>query len=349
MIVLGIESSCDDTAAAVVRDGRQVLATRINSQSALHASWGGIMPELAAREHLLEIGEITRAVLTEAGLHRSQLDAVAVTQGPGLVGSLLIGASFAKGFALSPPAKPLIPVNHVHAHLFGALLSRPDISLPCLSLIVSGGHTNLYFMRDVLDFELVSYSVDDACGEAFDKVAKMLDLGYPGGPQIEKAARSGRAGYFPMPVVMKNNENFSYSGLKTHVAGLCRDNAGEFSDQQIADLCYAFQEEAFRQLIASIDRHLHPSTKSIVVAGGVSANMRLRELMAYRFPDHDLVFPPIQFCTDNAAMIAAMGYHLYCKQEDKKIFSDLSWRVFSNYFQPRVPAPNTLPHPGPPN
>lgn len=346
MIILGIESSCDDTAVAVVRDGREVLAAQVNSQSALHARWGGIMPEQAARRHLLEIGEITHAVLTEAGLHRNQLDAVAVTQGPGLVGSLLIGASFAKGFALVPPAKPLIPVNHVHAHLFGALLSQPDMALPCLSLIVSGGHTNLYLMRDILDFELVSHSVDDACGEAFDKVAKMLGLGYPGGPQIEKMAWSGRAGRFPMPVVMKNNNNFSYSGLKTHVAGLCCRNAGKFSDQQIADLCYAFQEEAFRQLVSGIDRHLQPQIKSIVVAGGVAANKRLSELMVLRFPDHDLVFPRPQFCTDNAAMIAAMGYYLYHEQGDnKKIFSDLSWQVFSNYFQPRAPAPNTLPHP----
>ena len=205
MLVLGIESSCDDSAAAVVEDGRQVLAERVNTQAQLHADYGGVVPELAARAHLLQIATLVQEVLQEAGLQREELDAIAVTQGPGLVGSLLIGAAFAKGLAVAT-GKPLLPVNHVHAHLFGAFLGVDEEMrqlLPCLALIVSGGHTNLYYMRELLDFQLVAHSLDDACGEAFDKIAKVLGLGWPGGPRIEQAAANGRAGSFTMPKVMR--------------------------------------------------------------------------------------------------------------------------------------------------
>ncbi len=333
MLVLGIESSCDDSAAAVVEDGRQVVAERVSTQAQLHADYGGIVPELAARAHLLQIATLVQEVLREAGVTRQELDAIAVTQGPGLVGSLLIGASFAKGLAVAT-GKPLLPVNHVHAHLCGALLGiDKDMRqlFPCLALIVSGGHTNLYYMQGPLDFQLVAYSLDDACGEAFDKIAKVLGLGWPGGPRIEAAAAQGQAGKFAMPKVMQGARNFSYAGLKTHVVNLCRQAGGKLNEQETADLCHAFQEEAFRQLVDGIELHLPPPTQTIIVAGGVAANQRLRAMLAARFSAARLLFPAARFCTDNAAMIAALGFHQWQAGDEGK---DMAWAVFSNYFQP---------------
>ena len=337
MLVLGIESSCDDSAAALVADGRRVLAERISSQAEMHAAYGGVVPELAARAHLLQIAALGQEVLHEANLSTQDIDAIAVTQGPGLVGSLLIGASYAKGLAIAT-GKPLLPVNHVHAHLYGALLGvEEDMEqlLPCLALIVSGGHTNLYYMRQALDLQLVAHSLDDACGEAFDKIAKVLGLGWPGGPHIEQAAAQGRAGKFAMPKVMQGANNFSYAGLKTHVVNLWRKAEGKLNEQEIADLCYAFQEEALRQLVDGIAAHVQPATQSIIVAGGVAANRRLRTLLTARFSEQRLLFPPLRFCTDNAAMIAALGFHQW--QAGQK-GDDLTWAVFSNYFQ----APSML-------
>ena len=200
-------------------------------------------------------------------------------------------------------------------------------------LIVSGGHTNLYLLQNLLDFKLLSHTRDDACGEAFDKVAKLLDLGYPGGPVLEKRALDGKP-RFAMPHVMRGRkDSFSYSGLKTHVANLWRESGQQ---EDIADLCYAFQEEAFRQLIDGIAANLSSDVRSIIVAGGVAANQRFRSLLTTRFNGGghcQLVFPPARYCTDNAAMIAAMGYHLL-KNSRKGKYKDLSWQVFSNYFQP---------------
>lgn len=333
MLVLGIESSCDDSAAAVVEDGRRIRAERISTQAQLHADYGGVVPELAARAHLLQIATLVQEVLQETGVTREELDAIAVTQGPGLVGSLLIGAAFAKGLAVAT-GKPLLPVNHVHAHLYGALLEGDEDMrrlLPCLALIVSGGHTNLYYMRAPLDLQLVAHSLDDACGEAFDKIAKVLGLGWPGGPRIEKVAARGRAGKYVMPKVMRGARNFSYAGLKTHVVKLWRKAGGKLNEQETADLCYAFQEEALRQLVDGIAQHLRTRTETIIVAGGVAANRRLRAMLAARFSEQRLLLPAMRFCTDNAAMIAALGFHRW---QAGHASNDLSWAVFSNYFQP---------------
>lgn len=330
MIVLGIETSCDDSAVALVEDGRRVLAERVHNQFTTHAPYQGVVPELAARDHLFAVSGLTTAVLLDANIDRSQIDAIAVTQGPGLNGSLLVGASFAKGMAITTK-KPLIPVNHVHAHMFAAFLDREQPSLPALVLIVSGGHTNLYLLQDLLKFKLLSHTADDACGEAFDKVAKTLAIGYPGGPALEKRALAGKP-RFAMPQVMRGRkDSFSYSGLKTHVANLWRQSGKE---EDIDDLCYAFQEEAFRQLLDGIALHLSSDIRSIIVAGGVVANQRFRSLLTERFNGvGQLLFPPLRYCTDNAAMIAAMGYRLLESNGGRK-YRDLSWRVFSNYFQP---------------
>ena len=332
MIVLGIETSCDDSAVALVEDGQRVMAQRVHNQFTTHAPYQGVVPELAARDHLFAVSGLTTAVLLDANVKRSQIDAIAVTQGPGLNGSLLVGASFAKGMAVTT-GKPLVPVNHVHAHMFAAFLDRDQPPLPALVLIVSGGHTNLYLLRDLLEFELLSHTRDDACGEAFDKVAKLLGIGYPGGPALEKRAIDGKA-RFEMPRVMQGRkDSFSYSGLKTHVANLWRESGKE---EDIADLCYAFQEEAFRQLIDGLAAHLSSDVRSIIVAGGVAANQRFRSLLNDRFNGGgscQLLFPPARYCTDNAAMIAAMGYRLLKSNGGRK-YRDLKWRVFSNYFQP---------------
>lgn len=316
MILLGIETSCDETAAAVVTDGHQVLSSVISTQIAVHAPFGGIIPEIAAREHLSNIAPIIRQALQDASLNLDQIDAIAVTQGPGLVGSLLIGASYVKGLALAT-GKPVIPVDHVHAHVHGALI---DIErsifqniFPALALVVSGGHTNLYFMENPTDFQLLAHSMDDACGEAFDKVAKLLGYGYPGGPIIESCARQGNATAFAMPkMVAKNSElMFSYSGLKTAVVNHWNHLSAEDKDIRKNDLCAAFQQAAFEQIIRKIKLALimHPSCNSIIIAGGVAANQQLKKMLEQNFKQR-LILPSPLYCSDNAAMIAAYAYHL---------------------------------------
>lgn len=338
MIILGIESSCDDTGVALVEDGRRVLASCVSNQTSIHAAFGGVVPEIAAREHLSNIYPLYEQALKLSGLRPEQIDAVAVTQGPGLIGALLVGISYAKGLASSLEI-PLIPVDHVHAHIHGALLGLPsEVALqdlfPGLALVVSGGHTHLYLMRSPTEFTLVASSVDDACGECFDKVAKVLGLPYPGGPAIEALARGGNAQRFPMPRMLANRKHlaFSYSGLKTHMASTIR-SLGEVTDQDKADLCAAFQEEAFGQIVRKVklaSAQISVPLKSLLVAGGVAANKRFREILAaeLRFKAY---FPQLQYCADNGAMIAAYAWHRYQQANDKALFGEQSWDAYSSY------------------
>ena len=338
--VLGIESSCDETAAAVVRDGRVVLSSKVASQIPLHQLFGGVVPELAARAHLQLIDQIVGEALAEAKLSLSDVDAIAVTQGPGLLGALLVGICYAKGLAYGS-RKPLIPVNHVEAHVHGALLGleqQPDDLFPCLALVVSGGHTNIYFMREPTHFELLAYSIDDACGESFDKVAKIFQLPYPGGPWIEKKARGGDPSRYPMPRMMeqKNKLLFSYSGLKTYMVNLRNKYQAELDEQKLMDFCAAFQEEALGQLVRKLESaaHLKTEAKSLLIAGGVAANQRFRDLVNARI-SIPTFFPHLQYCSDNAAMIAALGYQHFRKASDVRVFENLSWDAFSRYqFEP---------------
>lgn len=338
MIVLGIESSCDETAVALVENGRQVLASTIASQVERHAVFGGVVPEVAAREHLKAIHPLFVQALAESGKTLADIDLIAVTQGPGLIGALLVGVSFAKGLA-SALRKPLVPVDHVHAHVHGALLGLPpelssDELFPCLALVISGGHSNLYYMAGPTQFQLLVASMDDACGECFDKVAKVLGLPYPGGPHIEDLARKGDAAKFKMPkmVAGKARLAFSYSGLKTHVAYHCQ-KFGKAKAQDLYDLCASFQEEALGQLIRKLEeaQHLCPEpVKNLLVAGGVAANKRFQEMIAER-TSLKAFFPQAKYCSDNAAMIAAFGFHEYlsrCKTED---FSQYDWDAYSRY------------------
>jgi N6-L-threonylcarbamoyladenine synthase len=317
MLVLGIETSCDETAAAVVRDGREIVSSIISSQIAIHKEFGGVVPELASREHLDKIVPVVKEALKRAGVEGAQLDGIAVTSGPGLVGSLLVGVSYAKAmaFALS---KPLVGVNHIEGHIYSVVFDNPPVEYPALALIVSGGHTNLFYVPEPCKYKVVSRTRDDAAGEAFDKVAKMLGLGYPGGPIIEKLAREGdaRAVRFAVPRMGDGRPDFSFSGLKTAVSKHIRESglmpvaAGEQPSQHVLDLAASFQSVVVRSLVGTTERlaeEYQPAT--LIVAGGVACNGALREASraaAIRL-GIPVYFPSPHLSTDNAAMIAAAG------------------------------------------
>jgi N6-L-threonylcarbamoyladenine synthase len=302
----------------------------------VHQVFGGVVPEIAAREHLRWIDAIVDAALKDAGVHLQDIDAIAVTQGPGLIGALLVGIAYAKGLAFAS-GKPIIPINHVEAHVHGALLGL-DIEdkdiFPCLALVVSGGHTNVYYMPEATQFQLMAYSIDDACGESFDKVAKLFGLGYPGGPIIEKLSRDRDAQKYPMPRMMeqKNKLLFSYSGLKTYMVNLRSKYAQTIDDEMIKDFCAAFQEEALGQLIRKLAAaaSARPDCRSILVAGGVAANQRFRSLAGTKLkvPVH---FPKLEYCSDNAAMIAALGCRHFAKAKDLSVYRQMNWDAFSRY------------------
>ena len=336
MLVMGIESSCDETAIAVIKDGKKVLASSVYSQIETHKLFGGVVPEVAAREHLKVIDKLAKATLEEAKVTVDEIDAIAVTRGPGLVGALLVGISYAKGLAMALK-KPLIPVNHVHAHVHGALLgvqaNNEDI-FPCLALVISGGHSNIYYMKNPTSYELMAYTIDDACGESFDKVAKLFDLGYPGGPRIEQLALKGDENSFKMPrmVEQKSKLYFSYSGLKTFMVNLKKKHAETIDDAMIADMCASFQKEALGQLVRKTKSVLtKKQVKSILVAGGVAANKKFKEYVSQDI-DTPCFFPSLQYCSDNAAMIAGLGYYIGLEKGlDCSEFYNYGWDAFSRY------------------
>src|SRR5215471_19367491 len=317
MLVLGIETSCDETAAAVVRNGCEIVSSVIASQIKTHARFGGVVPELASREHLDKIVPIVEEALSRAQVTQTQIDGIAVTNGPGLVGSLLVGVSYAKAMAYAL-RKPLVGVNHIEGHIYSVCFENPPVEYPALALIVSGGHTNLFFVPNPGTYKVLSRTRDDAAGEAFDKVAKLLGLGYPGGPIIEKLAREGNpnAVKFALPRMGDNRPDFSFSGLKTAVTKYVREarlqpaqNGGEVS-QEIKDLAASFQNTVVRSLVSTTERvaEEYPA-RTLIVAGGVACNGALRE--AARVSANRLgmpvYFPSPHLSTDNAAMIAAAG------------------------------------------
>jgi N6-L-threonylcarbamoyladenine synthase len=317
MLVLGIETSCDETAAAVVREGREIVSSVIASQIKTHARFGGVVPELASREHLDKIVPIVAEGFARAGVTQDAIDGIAVTVGPGLVGSLLVGVSYAKAMAFALK-KPLVGVNHIEGHIYSVCFENPPVEHPALALIVSGGHTNLFFVPQPGQYKVVGRTRDDAAGEAFDKVAKLLGLGYPGGPIIERLAREGdpNAVKFALPRMGDNRPDFSFSGLKTAVTKHVREsglqpaqNGGEVS-QGIKNLAASFQSTVIRSLVTTMERvarEYHPRT--LIVAGGVACNGTLRD--AARETANQLgvpvYFPSPHLSTDNAAMIAAAG------------------------------------------
>ena len=310
MIVLGIETSCDETAAAVLDSGRKVLSSVVLSQDEVHAPYGGVVPELASRRHLEVVVPVIRRALAEAGMRLRDLDGIAVTQGPGLVGSLLVGCSAAKALAWAH-GTPLVAVNHLEGHIYAAFLEERAPDYPFLALVVSGGHTALYAAEVPRRYARVGQTRDDAAGEAFDKVAKLLGLGYPGGPAIERAARGGDAAAirFPTANMTDGALDFSFSGIKTAVSLHVR-RAGSLSPNQVADVAASFQATVVKMLVRqTLHAGQRLGTRRVVLTGGVAANTELREALGGGCVDRgwELLVPSRRLCTDNAAMIAAAG------------------------------------------
>jgi len=319
--ILGIETSCDETSAAVVVDGRDVRSNLVSSQVKLHEKYGGIVPEIASRAHIEQIGPLVEEALAQANLSYGDLQAIAVTAGPGLVGSLMIGVTAARTLALACDL-PLVAVDHIEAHATSAALVTDPPPWPAVALVVSGGHTSLYLVRDWFDIELLGQTVDDAAGEAFDKVAAILELGYPGGPVIDQLARGGdaRAVRFPRTWIDTEHFNFSFSGLKTavlyHVHGPGRKygSVANRSQQEIADIVASFQAALVETLVAkTVAAARKAGVQQVMVGGGVAANSALRSGLqaACDAAGLQLNLTPMKYCTDNAAMIAALGHQHY--------------------------------------
>ena len=330
-IIFGIETSCDETAAAVVADGCDVLSSVISSQIDLHKIFGGVVPEIAARSHIEKILTVLSGALEAASVGPADLSAIAVANCPGLTPSLLIGVTAAKSLAFSWQ-KPLISVNHVHCHLQSALLERKDDPFPAVALVVSGGHTSLYRCGSILDLELLGRTLDDAAGEAFDKVAMILKLPYPGGPSIEKAAASGDASAirFPRTYLSKGSLDFSFSGIKTAVLYHCRgqdmlgrNRVDDMSERQKSDIAASFQAAVVDVLVnKALLAAESCSARTVLIGGGVAANSLLRSRLAERCDvmGLHLIIAEKRYCTDNAAMVGGLGYHKYLCGD----FADLS-------------------------
>lgn len=313
MNVLGIESSCDETAAALVRDGCRVLSSVVASQTEVHHRFGGVVPELASRRHLEVIAPVVREALSQAGFKLSGVDGIAVTRGPGLIGSLLIGFSFAKAVAFSLGV-PWVGVNHLEAHIHALFLEDRPPEFPFVALLVSGGHTGLYHVTSFRNMELLGQTRDDAAGEAFDKVAKILSLGYPGGAVIDRLARDGDPGRirFPRPCIDKLGFDFSFSGVKSAVGRYLAQQREDYREN-VADIAAGFQEAVVDVLVFKLMRAAREKDCGrIALAGGVAANSRLRERVRQDAAavGHEAYLPSLHLCGDNAAMVAAAGYHL---------------------------------------
>ncbi len=323
MLILGIDTSCDETAAAVVADGCRILSNVLSTQE-IHAEYGGVVPELASREHMRSIVGIVGHALDKAAVSMSDLDVLAVTEGPGLIGGLLVGLSFVKGVS-SATGKPFRAVNHLEGHIFAHLLDGVEADFPFLTLVVSGGHTELVLVRDFGEFAILGRTLDDAAGEALDKMAKLLDLGYPGGPVVDRIASGGDPAAIRFPRALRNRPglDFSFSGLKT--AGLLRLEADpEYgSGKNRADFLASYLEAVIDPLIRQTGRAAkEQGVNRIVLAGGVAANSRLRKRAAVELGNcgYEVVLPSVELCTDNGAMIAAAAWDYVRRGE----YSDLS-------------------------
>ncbi len=312
MLVLGIETSCDDTSMAVVKDGREVLSNIVSSQIKVHAPFGGVVPELASREHIKNIPYVYERALSEAGVTINDIDLIGVTVGPGLLGALLVGLSFAKGLSFASNI-PFVPLNHIECHIQSAFIEFGDrIELPALAFVVSGGHTHLFYLNEKKELKLLAKTRDDAVGEAFDKFAKMLDLGYPGGPIIDKLAREGEPTYkLPIPKMSDGSDDMSFSGIKTF---LLRTIEREGEKLNVKDLAASFQKTVADILISKINKFLKElDVNSILLTGGVSANSYLRNRFRDEYGEKFFV-PSLKLSTDNAAMVASLAY----EKKDKK-------------------------------
>ncbi len=320
--VLGIETSCDETAAAIVTDGREVRSSVVASQTQLHQKYGGVVPEIASRAHIENILPVLTEAMNQAGVGKDDIDGIAIANQPGLTIALVVGVTAAKTLSMMW-GKPLIAINHLHAHLQSAMLNEEQIELPAVALVVSGGHTSLYDCESPLDLTLLGSTIDDAAGEAFDKVATILGLPYPGGPSIEKTARNGdpKAIRFPRSMLGRDSLDFSFSGIKTAVLYHCRgqdmkgaDRVGEMSEQEIADIAASFQAAVIDVLVKKTKRAANRiGARTVLLGGGVAANGTLRQALETMCEKHKprlkLLVAPKQYCTDNAVMVASLAYH----------------------------------------
>ncbi len=332
MLVLGIETSCDETAAALVEDGRRVLSDVVSTQVDIHRRWGGVVPELASRNHVVQVMPVLHEALTRAHKTLDDVDLIAVTSGPGLIGALLVGVQVAKSLSLAT-GKPFVGANHLEGHLLAIRLLEDAPEPPFLGLVVSGGHTSLYEVQDYGRYRLVGSTRDDAAGEAYDKTARILGLPYPGGLPIDQLAQKGNPEAIRFPRALPGAENFdwSFSGLKTAVAQHVRKH-GVPEGQALADLCASFQEavaDALSKKFVAAARRL--GLKNLVVCGGVAANSRLRSLSQERAEERNLklFLPPVRLCTDNGAMIAVAGYEAWRRglRGDFNLSADPAWRM----------------------
>ena len=313
MIILAIESSCDETAASVVEDGRTVLSNIVASQVEEHKIYGGVVPEIASRRHTEAISGVVRAALGDAGCTIRDIDAVAVTYAPGLIGALLVGVNFAKGLSYSSE-RPLVPVHHLRSHIASNYISHPDLKPPFLCLVVSGGHSHIVAVNDYTDFEIIGKTRDDAAGEALDKAGRTMGLAYPGGISIDKISKQGNenAFKFPHPRVTGSEYDFSFSGLKTSVINTVHNAKQKGEEINIPDLAASFQKSVVDCLIQNLEKAaIDKNFKKIVIAGGVSANSKLRREAEKLCQKHkwQLYLPELKYCGDNAAMIGSQGYY----------------------------------------
>lgn len=321
MLILGIESTCDEAACAIVHKGRDILANVVSSQIDLHKEYGGVVPELACRRHVDILMPVIDQALHQANVTLNQIDLIAVAHGPGLIGALLIGLNAAKGLAFALN-KPFIGINHIEAHLYAAIMSHPEqIQFPCLGVVLSGGHTALVAIHDIGTYSLIGQTIDDAVGEAFDKVAKMLDLPYPGGPCIERLALQGNPNrYILKPGKVKERPlDFSFSGLKTGVLytikGQNNQAAKVLSEEDKCDIAASFQQIAFSDIVQkSILAAEQLQCRTILFGGGVTHNQRLRQMFSEKGPEFQCIWPSAGLSLDNAAMIAGLAYHHYLKK-----------------------------------
>lgn len=328
ILTLGIESSCDETSVSVVKNGREVLSNVINSQVPIHEKFGGVVPEIASRNHVEAISDVTAKALEDANLIFDDIDAICVTYGPGLVGALLVGVSYAKAlsYALN---KPLVATNHIEGHIAANYISFKELEPPFLCVVISGGHTHLVYIKDYTAFEILGSTRDDAIGEAYDKVARVIGLEYPGGPKIDKLAKQGKAN-IELPETHFENLDFSFSGIKTAVLNLNHKNP----NINKADLCASFEKVTTNVLIENTKRALkilnskNKKIDKIALAGGVSANSYIREqfLKLGKEENIKIYYPELKLCTDNAAMIASAGYYKFLAHE----FADLDLNAIPN-------------------
>lgn len=327
MIVFAIESSCDETAASVVKDQKEILSSVVSSQIDTHTQFGGVVPEVASRLHVENISVVIDEAIKKSGLSWADIDLIAVTQGPGLIGCLHVGVQAAKTLAMLYH-KPLVGVNHLAGHIYANKLDT-SLRFPLLALLVSGGNSELIYMKDEEDFEILGETQDDAIGEAYDKVARVLNLGYPGGPKIDKLAKEGKAIYtLPKPKT-PGEYDFSFSGLKSGVLQFVKRKERQNETWQVEDLAASFQETALEEIFEKVRKALknHPEIQQMIVGGGVSANSRLREKvaeLALQYPNVNFNVPPMSCCTDNAAMIAVAGEIAYQhgKRSDESLTAD---------------------------